>query len=233
MKIVDYIADVFRERLHRAACLVVYDPDGRYREVAQSLDEDQCRVIEAPGSAIAAREAAMRAWAGLAEGDVRLLVYVPRPKPLEEEDKQADPFHPLALGGAVFPDGEREGVKGDVLRLRGAGTSDRNTQKRLDDLEELKRELEAMREELLRVAALPYRPDQNDGVLIAAAPLRRLFRHKPWQRDLENCWKALESGEHDWAHLALAIWSDRVRETCGKDKSIAIAHDLEDLYKGD
>ena len=77
------------------------------------------------------------------------------------------------------------------------------------------------------------RPDQNDGVLITAATLWKLFRHRPWQRELEKCWKALESGEYDWAHLALAVWPERVRETCRNDKSIAIAHELEDLYEGD
>ena len=124
-------------------------------------------------------------------------------------------------------------IEADARRLRGAEMADRGIQTRLAELEELRRELEAMRDELLRVAALPYRPDQNDGVLITAATLWKLFRHRPWQRELEKCWKALESGEYDWAHLALAVWPERVRETCRNDKSIAIAHELEDLYEGD
>ena len=124
-------------------------------------------------------------------------------------------------------------VEADARLLRGAEMADGGLRTRLAELEELRRELGAMCDELLRVAALPYRPDQNDGVLITAAPLRKLFRHKPWQRELEKCWKALELGEYDWARLARSIWPDRVREKCRNDKSIAIAHELEDLYEGD
>ena len=106
MKIADHIADLFRERLDRAECLVVYDPTGRYREIAVRLGGDECRVIDAAGSAITARETAMRAWVAMADGGTRLLLHVPTPKPLKEEDKQADPFFPFTLGGAVFPEGE-------------------------------------------------------------------------------------------------------------------------------
>ena len=106
MKIADHIAALFRERLHRSGCLVVYDPTGRYREISLGFDGDEYQVIDAAGSAITARETAMRAWAEMADGETRLLVHVPAPKPLEEKDKQADPFHPFALGGAVFPEGE-------------------------------------------------------------------------------------------------------------------------------
>lgn len=123
-------------------------------------------------------------------------------------------------------------IERDIQRLRGAGQPDRKAQKQVDELVELERELKAMREELLRVARLPYKPNQNDGVLVTAAPLWRLFRYKPWQKDLKQCWEELEAGKYNWAHLALAIWPERVREVCKRDKSIAIAHELEDLYEG-
>jgi hypothetical protein len=90
-------------------------------------------------------------------------------------------------------------------------------------------ELAAFRDELLRVANLPYKPDLNDGVLITAAPLWKLFRLPRWRKDLEACWKSLEAGEYDWAHLAYSIWPDRVRGKCRADRSIAIAHGLEEL----
>jgi hypothetical protein len=123
-------------------------------------------------------------------------------------------------------------VAADLDRLRGLRDPDAKTRKRADALLELQREIQALREELLRVARLPYKPDQNDGVLITAAPLWRLFRHKPWQRELKKCWEALEAGKYDWAHLALAIWPERVRDLCRTDKSVAISHGLEDLYEG-
>ena len=93
------------------------------------------------------------------------------------------------------------------------------------------RELQDFRDELLRVAALPYRPDLNDGVIISAAPLHRLFRLPRWKKDTKVCWENLERGEYDWAHLANTIWPDRVREKCRMDKSLAIAHGLEELYE--
>ena len=118
------------------------------------------------------------------------------------------------------------------LRLRDGNHDERKVQNQIDELVELQRELKAMREELLRVTKLPYKPNQNDGVLITTAPLWRLFRYKPWQRELKKCWDELESGKYDWSHLAYAIWPDRVREVCKRDKSIAIAHGLEELYSG-
>jgi len=91
-------------------------------------------------------------------------------------------------------------------------------------------ELKTYRDELLRVAQLPYKPDLNDGVIITAAPLWKLFRLPKWRMDLKACWDKLEAGDYDWAHLALAIWPDRVRAKCVTDKSLAIAHDLEELF---
>ncbi len=90
-------------------------------------------------------------------------------------------------------------------------------------------ELRDLREELLRIAALPYKPNLNDGVIINAAPFHRLFRLRSWAKDTEECWRKLERGDYDWAHLAYTIWPARVREVCKKDRSIAIAHGLEDL----
>jgi len=126
-------------------------------------------------------------------------------------------------------------IEGDLERLRGKSQSDAQpdtkARRRSDDLVALQREVLGLREELLRIANLPYKPDQNDGVLITAAPLWQLFRHKPWQKELARCWDALAAGDYDWAHLALALWPARVRERCRTDKSIAIAHGAEDIYQ--
>jgi len=90
-------------------------------------------------------------------------------------------------------------------------------------------ELRDLREELLRITALPYKPDLNDGVIINAAPFHGLFRLRSWAKDTEDCWKKLAKGDYDWAHSAYTIWPDRVRKVCRTDRSIAIAHGLEDL----
>jgi hypothetical protein len=92
-------------------------------------------------------------------------------------------------------------------------------------------ELREFRNELARIAGLPYKPNLNDGVLITASPLWKLFRLPKWRKDLEECWKKLEKGEYDWAHLAYSIWPDRVREVCKRDRSVAIVHGLEELCK--
>ncbi len=99
----------------------------------------------------------------------------------------------------------------------------------LDGTRALLTELRQFRAELLRIAALPYKPDLNDGVIINAAPLHKLFRLRKWAKDSEAVWRKLEAGDYDWAHLAYTLWPDRVREVCRRDRSIAIAHGLEGL----
>ncbi len=100
---------------------------------------------------------------------------------------------------------------------------------RLNETRTFLGELREMREELLRIAALPYRPDLNDGVIINAAPLHHLFRLRSWAKNTQDCWKKLRKGDYDWAHLAYTVWPDRVREVCRNDRSIAISHGLEDF----
>lgn len=101
--------------------------------------------------------------------------------------------------------------------------------KELKELNDFEHELEEMKKELLRITALPYKPNHDDGVLITAAPLNKLFRHTKWRKATEDCWKELEKGEYDWAHLAYSIWPDRVTKKCKKDLSMAIAHGIENI----
>jgi hypothetical protein len=67
-------------------------------------------------------------------------------------------------------------------------------------------------------------------VQVSAAPLWPLICHKPWQKVLKDTWAKLEKGDYDWARLAMNYWPERVREKCKSDKSLAIAHGLENLY---
>jgi hypothetical protein len=103
-------------------------------------------------------------------------------------------------------------------------------EKELERLLDVEQELKDFRDELLRVAKF-WKPNLNDGVQITAVPLWKLFQHKSWQKKLKDTWAKLEKGDYDWAHLAYSIWPDRVRERCKHDKSLAIAHGLEDLYE--
>lgn len=98
----------------------------------------------------------------------------------------------------------------------------------LEQLSILAVELEDYCTSLLRVAQW-WKPNVNDGVQITAAPLWQFFLHKKWRDTLKNTWDELEDGKYDWAHLSLSTWPERVVRTAHKDRSIAIAHDLEDL----
>jgi hypothetical protein len=116
-----------------------------------------------------------------------------------------------------------------TLRDKGAARS-RDDERTFEALQTLELELIELRDTLLQIAPT-YRPNHDDGVQITAAPLWRLFRHKPWQQILKDTWAKLEKGDYDWAHLAMTYWPDRVREKCRNDKSLAIAHDLDHLYE--
>jgi len=118
----------------------------------------------------------------------------------------------------------------DRLR-RTTGKAANDLRDEIANLRSFLAELSDFRAELLRVAALPYKPDLNDGVIINAAPLHTLFRLRKWADDTTAVWKKLEAGEYDWSHMAYTIWPDRVREVCETDRSIAIAHGLEHLCK--
>ncbi|TCU21804.1 hypothetical protein EV130_110148 [Rhizobium azibense] len=130
-----------------------------------------------------------------------------------------------------FIDPKLKHVGRDVSSLREkGGARSREDEKAFEILQALELELIELRDTLLRIAPI-YRPNHDDGVQITAAPLWQLFGHKPWQKVLKDTWVKLEKGDYDWAHLAMAYWPSRVREKCRTDKSLAIAHGLEDLYE--
>jgi hypothetical protein len=122
-------------------------------------------------------------------------------------------------------------IEEEILRLRTmrdndeAGTKERD---QLKDKEAFLNELKDLHAEL-SLWAPKWKPNLNDGVLITASPLWKLFRLPKWRKDLEACWKELDAGDYDWAHLANTLWPTRVREKCKKDRSLAIAHGLEEL----
>jgi len=102
---------------------------------------------------------------------------------------------------------------------------------KINDGRTLLSELRDLRLEIMKIAALPYKPDLNDGVIINAAPFYKLFRLRSWAEDTEEIWNKLERGEYDWSHLAYILWPDRVKDACRKDRSIAITHGLEAFFQ--
>lgn len=91
-------------------------------------------------------------------------------------------------------------------------------------------ELRAFRDEVTRVAPL-WKPDLDDGVVLTMAPLWRLVpQHRAWQKELKAAWDSLCAGEYDWAHVAMHLWPERVVPKCATDRSLAIAHGLEEVF---
>jgi len=133
-----------------------------------------------------------------------------------------------AINDFVEPKLKQVGDDVTTLRNKGAARS-REDEKQFESLQAFELELIELRDTLLALAPT-YKPNYDDGVQITAAPLWPLFRHKPWQKLLKDTWAKLEKGDYDWAHLAMNYWPDRVRDKCKTDKSLAIAHCLEDLY---
>lgn len=129
-----------------------------------------------------------------------------------------------------FVDPKLKHARDELAALRGKGPNrSRQEEKDLEALATLEHELADLRDNLLEIAP-NYRPNHDDGVQITAAPLWKLFRLKPWQKVLKDTWVKLDKGDYDWAHLAMNYWPQRVRDKCVTDKSLAIAHGLEQLY---
>ena len=119
-----------------------------------------------------------------------------------------------------------------LIQLRQeAGTSPTASQRKAIDIQErLLGELREFRELLEAVAPL-WAPDLNDGIILVLAPLWRLFaHHRAWSTELRKRWVKLAKGDYDWAQLAMHLWPERVVAKCGEDRSIAIAHGLEDVF---
>jgi hypothetical protein len=133
-----------------------------------------------------------------------------------------------AINDFVEPKLKQVGADVTALRNKGAARS-RDDEKQFEVLQVFELELIELRDTLLKLAPI-CKPNHDDGVQITAAPLWPLFRNKPWQKVLKDTWVKLEKGDYDWTHLAMNYWPERVREKCKTDKSLAIAHGLEDLY---
>ena len=117
MKIADFIRDeILLRRLNDKEVLVVYDEEGRYRDLCLSLpisgDDESVRraLVDASESSILAREATLEALQKIGRRELdQLLVYIPAAQPDSDEAKLHDPFALAAVCGAVFPDTALDG----------------------------------------------------------------------------------------------------------------------------
>jgi hypothetical protein len=112
-----------------------------------------------------------------------------------------------------------------------AGTSPTASErKEIAAQEAVVEELRAMLDEVKQVAPL-WNPDLDDGIVLTMAPFWRLVpQHRHWQKELKSKWDELAAGKYDWAHIAMHLWPERVVPKCAIDRSLAIAHGLEDMF---
>jgi hypothetical protein len=120
----------------------------------------------------------------------------------------------------------------DLAQLRQeAGANPTPSQRKASDAQErFVAELREFREELEAVAPL-WAPDLSDGIVTMLAPLWRLFsHHRVWSSQLKKHWVKLAKGNYDWAQVSMRLWPERVVPKCATDRSLAIAHSLEDVF---
>jgi hypothetical protein len=90
-------------------------------------------------------------------------------------------------------------------------------------------ELRALICEVDRIIPL-WAPNIDDGVVVNVAPFYRLVPHRESRSKAETTWKELCDGHLNWPHLAMRLWPERVVPQCADDRSLAIAHGLEDTF---
>lgn len=133
---------------------------------------------------------------------------------------------------ADFLGGKLDHEKSKLNSLtQGAGANPSAAARREIELQEIfVGELSALRTEIARVAPL-WKLNLDDGVILNFAPLWRLVpQSRGWQAECKKAWDKLVSGEYDWAHLAMHLWPERVVLKCIDDRSLAIAHGLEEVF---
>lgn len=115
--------------------------------------------------------------------------------------------------------------------IQTAGIDATASQRReIDEQKAVVEEVTGMLDDIKRIAPL-WSPNLDDGIVLTMAPLWRLVpQHRSWQKELKTKWDELIAGKYDWAHLAMHLWPERVVPKCATDRSLAIAHGLEEFF---
>lgn len=99
--------------------MVVYDPERRYQDICLEMATDKRSVVDSSDSSITSRAEAIASLGKLGDHQIeQLLVYVPAAKPLEDEDKQKDPFALYGVCGDVFPSGDGDNYLSLCLKAK-------------------------------------------------------------------------------------------------------------------
>jgi len=110
---------VLEPRLVKSQVLVLYDPDDRFRNVCLEMATETRVVVDCSESSIESRSRALIALKDVGSNNVeQLLVYVPKAKPIEDEEKQNDPYATYAVCGDVFPSGDGDSYLSLCLRAK-------------------------------------------------------------------------------------------------------------------
>lgn len=134
------------------------------------------------------------------------------------------------LNDFVGPKLDHEKAKLDRLNQEAGPNASAAQRREIERQENFVGELSALKTEVARVAPL-WKPNLDDGVILNFAPLWRLVsQSRSWQSECRKAWDKLQSGDYDWAHLAMHLWPERVVLECIDDRSLAIAHGLEDVF---
>ncbi|MEM1156103.1 MAG: PglZ domain-containing protein [Pseudomonadota bacterium] len=112
-------SSILETRLAKSQVMVVYDPEWRYRDVCLGMATEKRSVVDSSESSITSRAEAIADLGKLGDHQIeQLLVYVPAPKPLEDEDKQRDPFALYGVCGDIFPSGDGDNYLSLCLKAK-------------------------------------------------------------------------------------------------------------------
>ncbi len=137
-----------------------------------------------------------------------------------------DTFHRIRQD-YVVPKLLHEQRRLDTMRSDAEGTPSVLERRQIEAQELFVGDIRSFEEEIACVTPL-WNPDLDDGVLINFAPFWRLVpQYKSWQNELKATWEDICQGKYDWSHLSMRLWPERVVKKCFADRSLAIAHGLE------
>ncbi len=113
--------EILLPRLKSAGVLVVYDPACRYRDLCLGLKTATLPVIDASTGSIESREDGVEALRAFGKPNTKIqgiLVYVPAKAPVNDEEKQRDPFSVYGACGGVFPEGDGDEYRSLCLKAK-------------------------------------------------------------------------------------------------------------------
>lgn len=112
-------SSVLEPRLAKSQVMVVYDATRRYQGICLEMATENRVVVDTTASSITSRAEAISALVKLGNHEIeQLLVYVPSAKPLEDENKQKDPFSLYGACGDVFPNGDGDNYQSLCLKAK-------------------------------------------------------------------------------------------------------------------